>query len=582
MRVVVPAGKGRVGVTLTTHARVRATSRFTYAVAARTATVVGANDLGMHCVDKDFSVFSILPPYNVLTAQVLVKNSQGVPVVLGANDVELRYSAVADAAGSINSYSIGKTNFWDYALPLFGATLAPGQGLKGLYMPAEAPTTAQHSFGWNGTLGLFDAQGIPLYPLDDAHSVNRYPLLRVTALSKVSGATLGHLDVVAPVSEETTCARCHTTGGRAATGLGISWASDADKDKEARLNVLKLHDYRSSTSLFVSQPVLCAQCHYSPALDLAGSGPSPTQQTHSSMSRVMHSFHADKMIDQVGVALNDSAVARDATPPTADRQACYTCHPGTSTKCLRGAMSTILDCQNCHGNMAAVGGDNVLLSNGSIDGNNDGGGRRPWKDLPRCQSCHSGDAVSHLNPSDPSQHAADNLRFLYAYTPGDASASPLKAVNMRFAEETGKLYRHSKGHGGIACEHCHGSTHAIWGSAALGTNDDVAPLALQGHPGALGECSTCHTASSLALTVSGPHGMHNVNDARWIDGGHARFYKQSPALCKACHGLTLHGSVLSRAFSNRTFRAEDIGTVTVLQGDQVGCYTCHNGPNGGG
>ncbi len=32
-------------------------------------TLVAWNDLGMHCMDKDYSVFSILPPYNVLHAQ---------------------------------------------------------------------------------------------------------------------------------------------------------------------------------------------------------------------------------------------------------------------------------------------------------------------------------------------------------------------------------------------------------------------------------------------------------------------------------------------------------------------------------
>nr|HQC73237.1 hypothetical protein [Candidatus Competibacteraceae bacterium] len=38
-------------------------------VAANTATkfsVVAWNDLGMHCMDADYSVFSILPPYNNL------------------------------------------------------------------------------------------------------------------------------------------------------------------------------------------------------------------------------------------------------------------------------------------------------------------------------------------------------------------------------------------------------------------------------------------------------------------------------------------------------------------------------------
>ena len=33
--------------------------------------VVAWNDLGMHCMDADYGVFSILPPYNNLHAQVL-------------------------------------------------------------------------------------------------------------------------------------------------------------------------------------------------------------------------------------------------------------------------------------------------------------------------------------------------------------------------------------------------------------------------------------------------------------------------------------------------------------------------------
>ena len=38
---------------------------------ARTGwTVVAWNNLGMHCMDADFDVFSILPPYNTIQAQV--------------------------------------------------------------------------------------------------------------------------------------------------------------------------------------------------------------------------------------------------------------------------------------------------------------------------------------------------------------------------------------------------------------------------------------------------------------------------------------------------------------------------------
>jgi len=34
-------------------------------------TVVGWNNLGMHCMDADFSVLSLLPPYNTIHAQVI-------------------------------------------------------------------------------------------------------------------------------------------------------------------------------------------------------------------------------------------------------------------------------------------------------------------------------------------------------------------------------------------------------------------------------------------------------------------------------------------------------------------------------
>ena len=34
--------------------------------------VIGTNDLGMHCMDgKDYSIYSILPPYNTFHAQVV-------------------------------------------------------------------------------------------------------------------------------------------------------------------------------------------------------------------------------------------------------------------------------------------------------------------------------------------------------------------------------------------------------------------------------------------------------------------------------------------------------------------------------
>lgn len=84
--------------------------------AAGDYTLLAWNDLGMHCMDGlDFSVFTILPPYNTLHAQL--KNKSGALVSSG---VTLTYEAVADSTGSINTISSTKTNFWDWVGPLFG------------------------------------------------------------------------------------------------------------------------------------------------------------------------------------------------------------------------------------------------------------------------------------------------------------------------------------------------------------------------------------------------------------------------------------------------------------------------------
>jgi hypothetical protein len=34
-------------------------------------TLVGWNNLGMHCMDGDYAVFALLPPYNTIQAQLI-------------------------------------------------------------------------------------------------------------------------------------------------------------------------------------------------------------------------------------------------------------------------------------------------------------------------------------------------------------------------------------------------------------------------------------------------------------------------------------------------------------------------------
>ncbi|MBU4001804.1 MAG: hypothetical protein KKB94_05745, partial [Proteobacteria bacterium] len=82
---------------------------------------------------------------------------------------------------------------------------------------------------------------------------------------------------------------------------------------------------------------------------------------------------------------------------------------------------------------------------------------------------------------------------------------------------------------------------------------------------------------SLSRTVEGPHGLHNVNDTRWADGGHEDFYENDEAHCKACHGTALTGTVLSRTAAARSFEVED-EPVSFTKGEAVSCDKCHDMP----
>ncbi len=557
--------------------------------------VLAANDLGMHCMDRDFSTYSILPPFNVLRAQILQRNGPGgTPRLLQPNEVDVTYEAVVDAHGSINSTSVNKTQFWTYAPGLFGVTLPIGMGLTGLYMPADAPTPGPQPLSWVPNEEVFHAFGIPITPIDDNGVTNPYPMLRVRAKNPATGATLATLDVVVPVSGETDCRNCHLTGQVAALDPAITWSTDPSTDLQANRNVLILHDAREGTDLVHEQPVLCAKCHNSPPLDIGSSSGTTPQGTPSTsitatpsgphtnargqlehdpaqMSRVMHEFHG-RQTDALGNLL---------FPPNGDAlSTCYQCHPGAITECLRGAMKDGgMECLSCHGDMLAVGGAFPLEPGGSLDGQNDLRSRRPWADLPRCQSCHTGDALNHL--SGPGLVVApDGIRLRQAYRTGDPAASPIASPASRFAENPNTLYRFSKGHGNVSCENCHGSTHAEWPNADPGANDNVTPTQLQGHTGTIIECATCH-AGNLPRTMNGPHGMHNVDQLSFIDGGHHDFYAQNPASCQACHGANLLGTALSRAAADRSW-SHDGHTWTVSKGTPIACNLCHSLPGSGG
>ncbi len=512
--------------------------------------VLAFNDLGMHCYDRDFSVFSLLPPFNVIHAQVLRKGRN--PRLLSDNRVELFYSAVEDVGGSINSTSVAKSNFWDHSFDLFGITLAEDQGILGAMMPG-LDNTLQPLDEFNPDFRWFTAAGIPITAIDDSGLNNEYPMMRITAKNKLSGETLAETDIVLPVSAEMNCSECHADGGiaaddQAALRNGVAeWSDQSNFEIQYRENILILHDARHSTALMATTPVLCAACHYSPALDLGGTGPQGDQIGHSLLSFAIHGRHG-RTIDNTSPDNDTPAII-----PEDSTTSCYQCHPGSNTKCLRGAMANAgLSCQDCHGGLMAVAGAYA--------------DRMPWLDEPKCQSCHTGDAVNNHDGS---------IRRTVAYEVDDLSATPIIAANKRFAEQDDTLYRNSLGHGGLACSSCHGSTHAIWPS--LEPNDNVAAEQIQGHAGTIIECVACH-GRQLGLTTKGPHGMHNVNDPRW-NANHEEFYERNPQSCQACHGINLEGTVLSRTAAQRRLKTKENGRIFVPQGTMVSCNMCHKMPD---
>jgi hypothetical protein len=289
--------------------------------------VVAWNNLGMHCMDADFSVFAILPPYNTIQAQVV--DNTGL-LLTTPSGVQLTYEGVADPAGSINTTSAGKTNFWSAVLPMFGVSLPVDTGLLGHNMPGAANTPQPMIF--DSTLHWFIAEGIPITPYDNAGARQFYPMMKVTARD-ASGAALASTNIVLPVSDEMTCTACHASGSGAAAQPRAGWVNLPDAQKDYRYNILRLHDDRqlgnptyasalatrgySASGLEATalggRPILCANCHKSEAL--AGSGILGIPQLTTSV----HSLHASVIDPANGLTMDSSS----------NRSACYRCHPGS-------------------------------------------------------------------------------------------------------------------------------------------------------------------------------------------------------------------------------------------------------------
>ncbi len=185
---------------------------------------------------------------------------------------------------------------------------------------------------------------------------------------------------------------------------------------------------------------------------------------------------------------------------------CYKCHPGPNTQCWRDIMHSstgaVSKCQDCHGSVKNVGK--------TIEQ-----GRNPWLQEPSCG------AIACHGPT--------------------------------YAEEPGKLFRQSKGHGGLFCSTCHSSPHAILPTTT--PQDNVQNIALQGFAGTLKTCSVCHGYTPIA---PGPHGIvasNNTLQNVTISNGQTRCYD-------ATNTITVAGN-------NTTFIIADGGSATLIAGQRI-------------
>jgi len=170
---------------------------------------MGWNNLGMHCMDNDYSVLSILPPYNTIEAQIVWGLNGTAHLVKNGTGYAVSYADVADSAGSVNTTAVGKGNFWTYVPLLLGQALPPDAGVdlsaagySQSYMPGtnNAPKRMTYEAGY----GWFAAYGVPITPYDDLMRKNAYPMMRLSASN--GNTRVAMADIVLPVSDEMDCA----------------------------------------------------------------------------------------------------------------------------------------------------------------------------------------------------------------------------------------------------------------------------------------------------------------------------------------------------------------------------------------
>jgi hypothetical protein len=265
-------------------------------------TIFAVNDLGMHCIQPDYSAMMVLPPANFLHVQVFKKGGGSAKLITKGITVEYAVKNLGDPSAH--------TNFWQYAKD-YGFDVAPGTGITGNTLTGTMKLSKDGKY--------WEATALPVVPYDAQGNFNAYPTCEITVKDSSGNLLAVQPDVVLPVSDEMHCDNCHEKTNTFAS-------------------ILSVHDEKSNTTLAADLANgirhACNECHADNVLGAQG------KTGVKSLSEAMHGFHASLM-----PSMNKLEVS------------CYNCHPGQKTQCLRGAMAAAgLGCEDskCHGDIQNV------------------------------------------------------------------------------------------------------------------------------------------------------------------------------------------------------------------------------------
>ena len=151
--------------------------------------------------------------------------------------------------------------------------------------------------------------------------------------------------IVLPISDEMDCRACHASGTQTAAEPLAGWVWDGLPERDFRLNILRLHDERQ----FSQFPGL-----YQAALAARGFNPQGLYRNVTADGKPVlvrglpcrrGAEHFEQLqqhpaVHQLPCTVSTRHVVDPVSNTTLDnvanRSACYRCHPGSTTRCLRG------------------------------------------------------------------------------------------------------------------------------------------------------------------------------------------------------------------------------------------------------